>query len=48
MVDPNKYTAVLTVIGIDKPGIIAGVTSMLAENKVNISQTLIRRLLSQF
>ena len=29
--------AVVTVIGIDKPGIVAGVSTVLAENKVNIT-----------
>jgi ACT domain-containing protein len=37
--------AVLTVVGKDKPGIIASVSSVLAENKVNIediSQTIMQ------
>ena len=29
--------AVVTVIGMDKPGIVAGVSTVLAENKVNIT-----------
>lgn len=37
MNDTDKsYTAVLTVVGIDKPGIIANVTTILADNNVNV------------
>lgn len=46
MNDTDKsYTAVLTVVGIDKPGIIANVTTILADNNVNvinITQTILK------
>lgn len=41
----KSYTAVLTVVGIDKPGIISNVTAILAENNVNvinITQTILK------
>ncbi len=41
----ESYTAVVTVIGQDKPGIIAAVTGILAAHNVNIrdiSQTIIQ------
>ncbi|MDO5026511.1 MAG: ACT domain-containing protein [Tissierellia bacterium] len=41
----NSYSAVLTVVGEDKPGIIAEVTSVLADHKVNvinISQNILK------
>lgn len=47
----NKYTAVLTVVGSDKPGIIADVTRILADNNiniVNISQTILEDLFHMF
>jgi len=37
--------AVIVVVGADKPGIVAGITSILAQNNVNIidiSQTVLR------
>lgn len=37
--------AVIVVVGADKPGIVAGITSVLAQNNVNIidiSQTVLR------
>jgi len=37
--------AVVVVVGVDKPGIVAGITSVLAHNNVNIidiSQTVLR------
>ncbi len=43
--DRNAYTAVLTVVGKDQPGIIYQVTEILARHNVNIqdiSQTIIR------
>lgn len=43
----NKYTAVVTVVGKDQPGIIAQVTTIIAEsniNIINISQTIIEDL----
>ena len=42
--DPAKTTAIITVIGQDKVGIIAGVSSLLAEVSANIndiSQTIL-------
>ncbi|AWR93319.1 ACT domain-containing protein [Acidianus brierleyi] len=42
-------TAVVVVIGIDKPGIVAGISSKLAENNINIidiSQTVLRGVFS--
>lgn len=36
MRENNMYSAVLTVVGKDKPGIIATVTKVLADNNVNI------------
>ena len=41
----NKNTAVLTVIGKDRVGIIAGVSKLLMENNINIndiSQTILQ------
>lgn len=41
----NKNTAVLTVIGKDRVGIIAGVSNLLMENNINIndiSQTILQ------
>lgn len=41
----NNYTAVVTVVGSDKPGIIAEVTGILAKENVNIcdiSQTVVQ------
>lgn len=43
--DKSAYTAVVTVVGMDKPGIIYGVTEVLARHHVNIrdiSQTIIQ------
>lgn len=46
MTDTGKeYTAVVTVVGRDKPGIISAVTGVLANcnvNIINISQTIIQ------
>lgn len=36
MKELNKYTAVITVVGTDKPGIIYAVTGVLAKKNVNI------------
>jgi len=41
----DSYTAVVTVLGQDKPGIIAAVTNILAKHNVNIrdiSQTIVQ------
>lgn len=43
--DKSAYTAVVTVVGMDKPGIIYAVTEILAQHNVNvqdISQTIIK------
>ena len=45
----NDDLAVVTVIGADKPGIVAGITRVLAEHNVNIvdiSQTVVRGIFS--
>ncbi len=47
MTETNRYTAVCTVVGTDKPGIIAEVTRIFADNDVNIvniSQTILEDL----
>lgn len=43
-VDPSKPTAIITVVGQDRVGIIAAVSTLLAESSVNIndiSQTIL-------
>ncbi|MEL9940556.1 MAG: ACT domain-containing protein [Ignisphaera sp.] len=45
----DESLAVITVIGADKPGIVAGITSVLAKYNVNIvdiSQTVVRGIFS--
>jgi len=45
----SEELAVVTVIGADKPGIVAGITSVLARHNVNIvdiSQTVVRGIFS--
>lgn len=45
----DENLAVITVIGADKPGIVAGITSVLAKHNVNIvdiSQTVVRGIFS--
>ena len=47
MNDPSKHTAVITVVGHDRVGIIAGVASLLAAAQVNIndiSQTILHEV----
>jgi ACT domain-containing protein len=44
-VDPSRPTAIITVVGKDRVGIIAGVSALLAEASVNIndiSQTILQ------
>ncbi len=45
----SEDLAVVTVIGADKPGIVAGITRVLAEHNVNIvdiAQTVVRGIFS--
>ncbi len=47
--DSEENMAVVVVIGADKPGIVAGITSVIAKHNVNIvdiSQTVVRGIFS--
>lgn len=47
--DSEEHLAVITVLGADKPGIVAGITSVLAKYNVNIidiAQTVVRGIFS--
>ncbi len=47
MIEPGKHTAVITVVGRDRVGIIAGVATLLAAAQVNIndiSQTILHEV----